>query len=132
MTMSNPGGHETVAIGGLRFVVMHRGSRDNSGGPTIEVYGSVGGSQVQVLRFDCFRKGPHFHYAPDNGGEQHMLDTAKVGNSLEWALEQVRSHMPEMLRTAGFDDLAESVDARALSKSWTRVKTAVEKTASKG
>lgn len=121
-------GKQTVKVGGLQFVVMHR-AIGGDGGATIEVYGDVEGKSEQVLRFDCFRKMPHFHYAPMRNREQHELDPTKVGDPLEWSLGQIKGHLPEMLSTAGFADLAASVNKRALATGWARVKRAVAATA---
>ena len=122
----------TVELGGLRFDVMHR-TLANDGGATIEVYGDTDEGSQQVLRFDCFKKEPHFHYAPmtSDGRKGLPLDPAQVGDGVDWAMEQIRSHVPEMLKTAGFDDLAGKVDAQALAAGWTRVKEAVAATTPK-
>ena len=130
MASYQQGGQETVELGGLRFVVMHRTLGDD-GGASIEVFGDVGDRSVQVLRFDCFKKGPHYHYAPAGDNSQRTLDQAEVGDGLDWAMEQIRSHIPEMLKTAGYDELAGSVDPQALAAGWTRVKDAVAATAPK-
>ena len=127
MASYQQGGQETVELGGLRFVVLHRAIGDD-GGVTIEVFGDVEDRSVQVLRFDCFNKGPHFHHAPGSGREQEPLDPAVVGNGLDWAMEQIRNHIPEMLKTAGYDQLAGAVDQQALSTGWTRVRDAVAAT----
>ena len=118
---------KSVEIGGLRFTVMHRNLADD-GGPTIEVYGAVKGEDTQVLRFDCFRKQPHYH-APPSASGQLELDPESVGDGLDWSLTQIREHIPEMLATAGFFDLSKEVDREALKSGWTKVKEAVAETA---
>ena len=117
---------ETVEMGGLRFVVMNRNLGED-GGPTIEVYGDVDGKSTQVLRFDCFRKAPHYH-APPGERSQLELDPAEVGDGLEWSLAQIRDHLPEMLTMAGFMKLSGDVDRQAFADGWTRVKDAVAAT----
>jgi len=117
------GGERTVEVGGLRFVVMHRAIGED-GGATIEVFGDVDGKAIQVLRFDCFRKGPHYHYDPTGKNRQEKLDPARE-DPLDWSFRQIRSNIPTMLRTAGFDALARQVDAGALGRDWTKVKDAV-------
>lgn len=117
---------QTIELGGLRFVVMHREFRGD-GGPTIEVYGKVGGKLEQVARFDCFRQQPHYH-APVEGAPPKQLDPAAVGDGLEWALTQIRDHMPELLETAGYPELARGVAREALARDWGRLKDAVSST----
>jgi hypothetical protein len=114
----------SVELGGLRFDVLRR-EVDEDGGTSIEVFGDVNGQAQQVLRFDCFRKDPHYHMPPSAPG-QLRLDPAQVGDPLEWALAQTRDHLPEMLRKAGFEELSQTVDAEALRRGWERVKRAVE------
>ena len=118
---------QTVEIGGLRFEITHRTLQDD-GGPTIEVYGDVDGESTQVLRFDCFRKAPHYHMPPSSP-EVLKLDPATVGDGLDWSLAQIREHVPEMLATAGFMKLSRAVDREALAADWTQVRDAVAATA---
>ena len=114
----------SVELGGLRFDVLRR-EIDDDGGTSIEVYGDVEGESTQVLRFDCFRKDPHYHMPPGVPG-QLKLDQAEVGDPVNWALSQTRDHLPEMLRKAGFAALAEEIDAEALRRNWQVVQRAVE------
>ncbi|MCH8192189.1 MAG: hypothetical protein IIC80_12655 [Chloroflexi bacterium] len=118
---------QTVEIGGLRFEIMHRSLQDD-GGPTIEVYGDIDGESTQVLRFDCFRKAPHYHMPPSSP-EILKLDPATVGDGLDWSMAQIREHIPEMLATAGFMKLSRAVDREALAAGWTQVRDAVAATA---
>lgn len=116
-----------VPLGGLDFHVMRRDSSED-GGTTIEVYGDVKGQPFQVLRFDMFRKDPHFHYAPGDRARniQLHLDQKLAPHALEWAMDQIRDNIPEMLRIAGFGPLAERVDREALASGWTRVRDAAQ------
>ena len=79
---------QTVEIGGLRFEVMHRSLQDD-GGPTIEVYGDIDGESTQVLRFDCFRKAPHYHMPPGSS-EVMKLSRAVDREALAAGWTQVR------------------------------------------
>ena len=130
MTVQKLGEEKNIELGGLRFVVTHRAFGED-GGPSIEVFGDVEGSQVQVLRFDCFRKAPHYHYDPKGKNVNKSLDPAEVGDVLDWSLEQIRAHIPEMLKTAGFDDLARTIDAQALTSGVEKVRDAVAAAAPK-
>ncbi len=118
-----------VQVGGLEFHVMQRRIGED-GGTTIEVYGDVEGKPFQVLRFDMFRKDPHFHYAPGDRVRdiQLHLDQKQAPQALDWALTQIRENIPEMLRIAGFKPLAERVDRQALASQWTRVRDAATET----
>jgi hypothetical protein len=112
---------QTVELGGLTFKVCYTELPDN-GGPTIMVFGEVGGEPTEVLRFDAFRKGPHYH-APTSSPE-NPLD--HVDDPLKWSLTQVRDNLPELIVSAGFPDLAGAVDGAALAQGWDRVKQATD------
>ncbi len=107
------GEKRSLEHGGLRFVASRR-EVGEVGGTTLEVWGDVGGENTQVLRFDCFRGAPHYHMPPSAPG-QLTLDPAEVGDGLEWALENVRRNLPEMVEKAGFPELAASLDAVSLA-----------------
>jgi hypothetical protein len=111
-----------VEMGGLRFSVARR-EVGADGGTSIEVYGDVDGAATQVLRFDCFRREPHYHMPPGAPG-QLALDPAEVGDGLAWALACTRERLPEMIRAAGFAELAGRVDRDALARGWERVREA--------
>lgn len=113
--MATPSGAErALELGGLRFVVSRR-EFGGDGGPTVEVWGEVDGEDTQVLRFDCFRKAPHYHMPPSAPGVI-ALDPAEVGDGLDWTLDCVRHRLPEMVREAGFGALAGRLDAGALTR----------------
>jgi hypothetical protein len=122
-------GTKSVKIGGLEFVVMHR-TAGNDGGASIEVYGDVEGKPLQVLRFDCFEKGPHFHYAPGDRSKnlQFHLDEKLRERAQDWAFEQIRDNIPEMLRIAGYWQLAYRVDRQALARDWAQIRDALAAT----
>jgi hypothetical protein len=117
------GERQTLALGGLEFEVLRRDVGED-GGTSIEIFGEVAGQRTQVLRFDCFRLDPHYHMPPAAPG-QLAIDPAKVGDPLEWALACARDRVPEMLRSAGYPDLADKVDAGALRSGAARVREMV-------
>lgn len=122
-----------VQLGGLEFEISAREIVDipklpDDGGITIGVYGEAGGERAQVLRFDCFRGGPHYHMPPSAPG-QIELDRAAVGDGLEWSFACIRDELPAMIEKAGFAELAKRVDATALRSGWQRVRDAARRCA---
>jgi len=111
----------SVELGGLVFEVLRRDVGDD-GGHSIEIYGADD-RNTQVLRFDVFRRDPHYHMPPSAKGQLSLSD---VGDPLEWAFEQTRENLPEMIRRAGFDALADAVDRDALRAGWTALRDAVQ------
>jgi hypothetical protein len=112
-----------LAQGGLEFEVLRREVGED-GGTSIEIFGEVSGQRTQVLRFDCFRLDPHYHMPPSASG-QLAIEPAKVGDPIEWALACTRDRLPEMIRTAGYADLADKLDATALRSAAERVRDLV-------
>jgi hypothetical protein len=73
--------------------------------------GSPSGEPKELLRFDCFEKVPHYHYAPLDQNERHNLDMVTAGDPLDWALGRLRARLPEMLEHAGYSTVASRIDA---------------------
>lgn len=108
-------GDATIQASGLMFVVEHR-TFGGDGGPAIRVMGATDQGEEQLLRFDCFEKSPHYHYAPDDKNEMWNLDKVVVPDPVAWTLQQLREHLPAMIGAAGYTDLAEKVDTAAVSE----------------
>lgn len=102
-----------IHAGGVEFHVDNRDIGED-GGPSVRVYGETDGENVQLLRFDCFRKNPHYHYDPSGKNDHRNLDKAEVPDSVAWTLEQLKENLAEMIHTAGYANIAEQVDQAAV------------------
>jgi hypothetical protein len=123
-------GSAEVSVGPLRFDVRHRivlvdGEEDH--GASIDVYGPVDGKETELIKFDCFEKGPHYHAPAD--ARPIDLDRSQQGNGLDWALATIREGLPELLAASGHAELARSLDRALLAARWTEVRDAVLATA---
>ncbi|HPG24236.1 MAG: hypothetical protein H6748_16580 [Spirochaetaceae bacterium] len=85
-------------------------------GVSLHVFGRTDGRDVEYLRFDCFDEDPHYHYVSwaRKTNEMVHIDPIAQGDPLEWALERIRTRLPQMLARAGAEGLAASVDVRAV------------------
>ncbi len=92
-------------------------------GVSLHVVGAVDGVRREVLRFDCFVEDPHYHYVSWRAKANEVLhvDPVADGDPLEWALERLRTRLPQMLARAGAPDLADAVDAAAVAAALPRV-----------
>lgn len=88
----------------------------------------------EYARFDCFEKYPHYHYILND--LQHNLlwgyDTDINGPMLPWALNALRTRLPNILRHANAPALADRVEKqgfniavlddveRAMNEAWER------------
>jgi hypothetical protein len=111
MTMT---GEQSFAAGNVELRVENR-TLGEDGGPAVEVFADVDGAPVQVLRFDCFQRDPHYHYDPSGVNDKRDLSPDQVPDPIAWTLEQLRHHLPEMIRTAGFESTASNVDQTAVA-----------------
>ncbi len=127
------GSEELIPAGavtfGLEYRTLHGGDEE---GVCIHVYGNeIEGQDKELLRFDCFRVAPHYHYrnAPAKKNERLMLDFTAEGDALAWTLDKIRNRLPIMLLRCEAENIAREVDQRdidaALPKivAWAETKT---------
>ena len=102
-------------VGGVELHVDQR-NFGSDGGPSVRVYGEADGENIQLLRFDCFRKDPHYHYDPSGKNDQRHLDKESVPDSVAWTIEQLGQNLAEMIHTAGYSSIADKVDQAAVAQ----------------
>ncbi|MGI9336125.1 MAG: DUF7700 domain-containing protein [Gammaproteobacteria bacterium] len=96
----------------------------NDRGVSVHVFAThEDGERLERLRFDCFDEDPHYHYVDWKEGSNDIvhLDAIANGDSLTWALERIRTRLPQMLERAGAGDVARRVDTTALDAILPRV-----------
>ena len=102
-------------VGGVELHVDQR-NFGSDGGPSVRVYGEADSENIQLLRFDCFRKDPHYHYDPSGKNDQRSLDKTSVPDSVAWTIKQLGHNLVEMIHTAGYASVAEQVDQAAVAQ----------------
>jgi len=92
-------------------------------GVSLHVCGEQDGEWREFLRFDCFVEDPHYHYVSWRAKANEMvhLDPVADGDPLAWALERIRTRLPQMLARAGAADVAARVNHAALEDALPRV-----------
>jgi len=92
-------------------------------GVSLHVFAEVRGRREEVLRFDCFQEDPHYHYVCWEARSNEMLhvDPVADGDPLAWALERIRTRLPQMLERAGAGEAASRVDLRRVDAVLPRV-----------
>jgi hypothetical protein len=81
----------------------------------------------EYLRFDLFDDPPHYHYVhPVNSQGEHRnhvveYDAVANGPMLDWALERLRTRLPEMLASAGAPESVTAIDSAQLADLLDRV-----------
>jgi len=99
-----------VDAGVVKFALQYRQEIMDDQGLGIEVLANVEGRDAQILRFDCFDQKPHYHYGPEKKNERLYLDKTTAGNPIGWTLDQLRTRLPDMIRRAGYEDIASKLD----------------------
>ena len=111
------GTEEFIEAGAITFGLEYRTGVGamNDEGICIHVYGNdLEGDDKELLRFDCFRIGPHYHYRNAPIGQNHRLelDFTAEGDPLAWTLDKIRNRLPIMLLRCEADTVARRVDQR--------------------
>ena len=53
--------------------------------------GRVFTEETELLAFDCFWDGPHYHYGPRNKNHRIYWDKTLVPDPLSWCLDQFKT-----------------------------------------
>ena len=111
-----------VAAGDLQLRVLKR-TVDTDGGVSIEICGPVEGESQQLIRFDLFRGDPHYH-VPSSEPKPIRLEGKSPDEAMDFALECIRERLPELLREAGYSQLAGAASAEQRTQAALRVEDA--------
>ncbi len=111
-----------------------RGDFQEDSGVAIHVFEGSGGELTERLRFDCFAKGPHYHYITPERDIQEIweMDTVADGEALTWVLERLKSRLPQLLSHAGATKLAGRVDQAEIEAAMPKVAEAAQKAMERG
>lgn len=109
-TVTHNRGDVVIEAGNVKFGLEFRELR-NDRGMAIHVLSDVAGQEIELLAFDCFELGAHYHYGPRNQDVRLYWDRTVVPDPLEWTLEQFKSgRLPSMIARAGYPGVVASLD----------------------
>ncbi len=114
----------SVVAGPIRIVLEYARELDDEG-PVISVWRHGGPSEARLLEFYCFSADPRYVYAPDGKCEVHHASDEGIVDMLEWTLHRLEKDLPDMLRRAGFGELAEQVDPATVARQLAEVHEAL-------
>ena len=126
-------GRARIAAGRVTFIVQHElwdgNIQDHSDqGVAILVVGEEGGKEATLLRFNCFDIERSYIYGPEKKNDLFRMDATVDGNPVGWTVKQLRTKLPEMVREAGYPQIASEIDTEAVAESLDEVEwTAREK-----
>ena len=112
-------GRNKIAAGAVSFVVQHELWDGNlqdhpDQGVVILVEGQIGGKDTTLLRFNCFDIEKSYIYAPEGESKPFRMDPTVDGHPIGWTIQQIRTMLPQMLETAGYQEIAGKIDSKAI------------------
>jgi len=117
-TVKHNRGTHIFDAGAVRFGLEMRRLPVGDGGLAIHVLADIGGTpgkayteETEILAFDCFWNGAHYHYGPRNKNHRIYWDTTLIENPLEWTLQQFENRkLGAMIERAGYPGIAADLD----------------------
>lgn len=113
-------GRQKFQAGAVGFIVQHElwdgNLQDHSDqGVAILVVADVNGKETNLLRFNCFDIERSYIYGPEKENKLFRMDPTVDGNPIAWSVKQIRENLPEMLKTAGYEDIAGKVNKQEVA-----------------
>jgi len=118
-TVKHNRGTHIFEAGNIRFGLEMRRLPMGDGGLAIHVLADIGGTpgkayteETELLAFDHFWDGAHYHYGPRNKNHRIYWDRRLVEDPLAWTLKQFETgKLPAMIERAGYPGIAVDLDA---------------------
>ena len=129
-TVKHNRGTEIFEAGNIRFGLEMRRLPMGDGGLAIHVLGDIGGSmrntyveETELLAFDIFWNGAHYHYGPRNKNHRINWDLTVIDDPLEWTFEQLENRkLGSMIERAGYPGVAADLDLDVIAAVLPRLK----------
>ncbi len=100
---------------GMRMWVDYRhGAGDEGLTFDITVAGEKEGG-ARILRFDCFKKKPHYHIGSSSKNPVHDMKDEGIEDPVRWTLKQLKTRLPSMVTEAGYEEIARRIDQKAIA-----------------
>ena len=117
-TVKHNRGTDIFEAGNIRFGLEMRRLPVGDGGLAIHVLADLAGStsksyveETEIMAFDIFWDGPHYHYGPRNKNHRIYWDRTLVTDPLGWVLDQLESKkLGPMIERAGYPGVAADLD----------------------
>jgi hypothetical protein len=117
-TVKHNRGTHIFEAGNIRFGLEMRRLPVGDGGLAVHVLADIGGSaesayveETEILAFDCFWDGAHYHYGPRNKNHRIYWDKTLIDDPLGWVFEQIENRrLGAMIERAGYPGVAADLD----------------------
>ena len=110
-----------IEAAGMRMTVVYRHSGSDEG-LTFDI--TTAGEKeegARILRFDCFKKTPHYHVGPSGKTPVHDMKEEGIEDPLRWTLDQLKTRLSSMVTEAGYGEIARKIDQKAIAENLSRV-----------
>lgn len=129
-TVKHNRGTDIFECGNIRFGLEMRRLPMGDGGLAIHVLADIGGTpgkhyteETELLAFDHFWNGAHYHYGPRNKNHRIYWDRTLVEDPLEWTLGQFEAgKLPAMITRAGYPGVAADLDIGKIAEVFPKMK----------
>ena len=113
-------GRVRITAGSVTFIVQHELWDGNlqdhpDQGVAVLVTGEVDDKDTTLLRFNCFDIEKSYIYGPEKANKLCRMDHTVDGNPIGWTVKQIRTKLPEMLRQAGYPEIASNVNVELVT-----------------
>jgi hypothetical protein len=108
-------GRARFQAGPVTFIVQHElwdGNVQDHSDQGVAVLVAKSDDETTLLRFNCFDIEKSYIYGPEKENKLFRMDHTTDGNPINWTIQQIRNNLSIMLETAGYSDIAKSVDAK--------------------
>ena len=117
-TVKHNRGTDVFEAGNIRFGLEMRRLPVGDGGLAIHLLADLSGSQgksfseeTEIMAFDCFWDGPHYHYGPRNKNHRIYWDKTLITDYLGWVLDKFDGKkLAAMIDRAGYPGVAADLD----------------------
>lgn len=117
-TVKHNRGTHIYEAGNVKFGLEMRRLPVGDGGLAVHLLADIGGStdktyveETEIMAFDCFWDGPHYHYGPRNKNHRIYWDRTLVKDPLGWVFDQLEGRkLKDMIERAGYHMIAADLD----------------------
>jgi hypothetical protein len=112
-----------IETAGMRMTVDYRkGLGGEDEGLTFDITVADGeNAGKRILRFDCFKKTPHYHVGPSGKFPVRNMADEGITDPVGWSLTQLKTRLNAMISEAGYQDIAAAVDQQSVADRLNRV-----------
>ena len=121
-TVKHNRGTDVFEAGNIKFGLEMRRLPVGDGGLAVHVLADLAGAteksyveETEIMAFDIFWDGPHYHYGPRNKNHRIYWDRTLVDDPLGWVFDQFDSKkLGPMIERAGYPGVAADLDLNVI------------------